>query len=167
MRPKNVGLLLFATLLLCPAAARGQQKLLTIDDIYDPARKVSFSGTPAKERVWLGDGEHYLESMKRGDSAALMKVNARTGEAAPFFDATRMEAALAKVQGVTADEAKSLARQDSYKWNRAQTAVLLNVARDLVYYEPNADAAVRLTTTPDEEAEEDFSPDGRFVSFVR
>jgi dipeptidyl-peptidase-4 len=167
MRPKHVGLLLFTLLLLRPAAVGAQEKLLTIDDIYDPAKKVSFSGTPAKERVWLEGGEHYLESMKRGDSAALMKVNARTGEAAPFFDAARMEAALSKIQGVSAEEAKSLAHEDSYKLNRAQTAVLLNVANDLVYYELNSDAATRLTTTPEEEAEEDFSPDGRRVSFVR
>ena len=167
MRPKNVGLLLCALLFLCPAAARAQQKLLTIDDIYDPAKKVSFSGVPAKERVWLNDGEHYLESMERTGSAALMKVNARTGEATPFLDAARMEAALAKVQGVSAEEAKSLARQDSYKFNGAQTAVLLNVANDLVYYELNSDTAARLTTTPAEETEEDFSPDGLRVSFVR
>ncbi|HEX8337794.1 MAG TPA: S9 family peptidase, partial [Pyrinomonadaceae bacterium] len=167
MRPKNVGLLLFALLLLCPALAAAQEKLLTIDDIYDPAKKVSFSGAPAKERVWLADGEHYLESMKQGDSTALMRVNARTGAAAPFFDAARMEAALAKVQGVTPDEAKALAREDSYKLNRAQTAVLLKAAGDLVYYELNSGAATRLTNTPDAEAEEDFSPDGRWVSFVR
>src|ERR687896_222982 len=141
MRAKNVGLLLFALLLLCPAHARAQQRLLTIDDIYDPVKKLNFA-VPSKERVWLNDGEHYLEGVKRGDANALMKVNARTGEAAPFFDAARMEAALAKVQGVTAEEAKSLAHQDSYKLNRAQTAVLLKAANDLVYYELNADAAV-------------------------
>lgn len=167
MRLKQLGLLLCALLLLCPAVARAQQKLLTIDDLYDPAKRVSFSGTPAKERTWLGDGEHYLESMKRGDANVLMKVNARTGAAAPFFDAARMEAALAKVQGVSAPEAKSLAREDSYKLNRAQTAVLLKVANDLVYYELNAETAARLTSNPEEEVEADFSPDGRFVSFVR
>src|SRR5215210_2399409 len=167
MRPKNVGLILCLLLLLCPAAARAQQKLLTVEDIYDPVKKVSFSGTPAAERTWLGDGEHYLESMKRGDSNVLVRVNARTGEAAPFFDAARMTAALSKVQGVPADDAKSLAQEESYKFNRAQTAVLLKAANDLVYYELNSDAAVRLTNDAEEEAEEDFSPDGRWVSFVR
>ena len=167
MRLKNVGLLLCALLLLCPAAARAQQKLLTIDDIYDPAKKVSFSGTTVSGLEWLKDGEHYLQSRKAEGGSVLMRVNARTGEAAPFFDAARMEAALAKLQGVSAAEAKSLAHESSYKLNSAQTAVLLNVAHDLVYYELNSDAATRLTTNADEEAEEDFSPDGRWVSFVR
>src|SRR3712207_5412267 len=119
MRPKNVGLLLFALLLLCPARAAAQQRLLTIDDIYDPVKKLSFA-VPTTERTWAADGEHYLEGVKRGDSKVLMRVNARAGEAAPPFDAARMEAALAKVEGVTPDEAKSLAREDPYKWNRAQ-----------------------------------------------
>ena len=167
MRLKNVGLLLCALLLLCPAAARAQQKLLTIDDIYDPAKKVSFSGTTVSGLEWLKDGEHYLQSRKTEGGSVLMRVNARTGEAAPFFDAARMEAALAKLQGVSAAEAKSLAHESSYKLNSAQTAVLLNVAHDLVYYELNSDAAARLTTGPEAEAEEDFSPDGRWVSFVR
>src|SRR3712207_7997102 len=47
----------------------------------------------------------------------------------------------------------------------AQTAVLLNAGGDLVFYELGSDAAARLTTTPEEETEEDFSPDGRLVSF--
>jgi dipeptidyl-peptidase-4 len=166
MRPQNFGLLLCALLLLCPAPARAQQKLLTVEDIYDPVKKVSFSGTPPGALEWLKDGEHYLQSRK--GEGVLMRVNARTGQAAPFFDAARMESALAKIQGVSAGDAKALAHQDSYKLNRAQTAVLLKAANDLVYYELNSDAAARLTTTPDaEEFEEDFSPDGRRVSFVR
>jgi dipeptidyl-peptidase 4 len=167
MRLKNVGLLLCALLLLGPQAARAQQKLLTIDDIYDPAKKVSFSGTAVSGLEWLKDGEHYLHSRKAEGGGALMRVNARTGAATPFFDAARMEAALAKIQGVSAAEAKTLARQSSYRLNAAQTAVLLNVANDLVYYELNSDDAARLTTNAEEEAEEDFSPDGRWVSFVR
>ncbi len=167
MRLKNVGLLLCALLLLGPQAAWAQQKLLTVEDIYDPAKKVNFSGAAVSGLEWLKDGEHYLHSRKAEGGNALMRVNARTGAAEPFFDAARMEAALAKIQGVSAAEAKTLARQSSYKLNPAQTAALLNVSNDLVYYELNSDAAVRLTMSAEEEAEEDFSPDGRSVSFVR
>ena len=167
MRPKTSGLLLFALLVCLPAAARAQGKLLTVEDIYDPVRKVNFSTTPPAARVWLRDGEHYLEGRKQGASSVLTRVNARTGEAAPFFDAARMEAALAGVRGVTADEARSLARQESYKLNPAQTAVVLNAAGDLLYYELNSETATRLTSTAEEETEEDFSPDGTLVSFVR
>jgi len=167
MRLTKLGLFLFALLLVCPAA-RAQQKLLTIEDIYDPVKKVNFSGAPVSGLEWLKDGEHYLQSRKEGGTNVLMRVDARTGEAAPFFDAARMESALTKVQGLTAEDAQRLAHRASYQLNPAQTAVLLNHKNDLIYYELNAEAAARLTETPDaEESEEDFSPDGRFVSFVR
>src|SRR5919205_2446432 len=133
MRAKNLGLALFGLLVCLPATALAQGKLLTIEDIFDPAKRVNFSGTPPANVEWLRDGEHYLQSRREGGTTVLLHVNARTGEAAPFFDAARMEAALAKVRGVTAAEAKSLAHQGSYHLNPAQTGVLLNAAGDLVY----------------------------------
>src|SRR5688500_8359563 len=168
MRPKTFGLhVLLALLVLCPAAAVAQQKALTIEDIYDPVKRVNFSGSAPSGLVWLNDGEHYLQARREGGAVTLLKVNARTGESAPFFDAARMEAALAKVPGVTAREARLLTRQGSYKMNPAQTAVVLNNLSDLIYYEWNSDTASRLTSGPEQETEEDFSPDGSLVSFVR
>jgi dipeptidyl-peptidase-4 len=167
MRPKNLGLLVFALLLLCPAAARAQDKLLTVEDIFDPAKRVNFSGSPPSGLEWLADGEHYLQARREGGATTLVRVNARTGEAAPFFDAAKMEAALRKLPSVGEADARRLARQSSYKMNPARTAVLLNFNLDLIYYELGADAAARLTADAEEELEEDFSPDGRWVSFVR
>src|SRR5215204_4731678 len=167
MRPKNLGLLLFALLVLCPPAAFGQEKLLTVEDIFDPAKRVNFSGSPPSGLEWLADGEHYLQGRREGRTTTLMRVNARTGEAAPLFDAAKMEEALRKLPAVSAEDASRLAHQSSYKFNPAQTAVLLNFNLDLIYYELNSDTAARLSTDPDEETEEDFSPDGRAVSFVR
>src|SRR5436305_1567545 len=176
MRHKKLIPLLVVLLVCCPAWAAAQEKLLTVEDIYDPAKKVNFSGPPPASIEWLGDGEHYLQSgtehkMERGGvlilTTQLMKVDARTGEAAPFFDAARMEAALRKLPAVSADDARKLAHRASYKLNPAQTAVVINFNLDLIYYELNSDTATRLTTDPEEEFEEDFSPDGRMVSFVR
>ncbi len=167
MRPKNLGLLLFALLILRPSAASGQEKLLTIEDIFDPVKRVNFSGSPPAGLEWLADGEHYLHGRRADGTTTLMRVNARTGEAAPFFDAAKMEAALRKLPAVSAEDARRLAHQSSYKMNPARTAVLLNFNLDLIHYELNSDTAARLTTDPDEETEEDFSPDGRWVSFVR
>jgi dipeptidyl-peptidase-4 len=51
--------------------------------------------------------------------------------------------------------------------NPNETAVLINWANDLFYYEFGSERAVRLTSSPEEEVGEGFSPDGRMVSFVR
>ncbi|HKS27027.1 MAG TPA: S9 family peptidase [Pyrinomonadaceae bacterium] len=162
---------LFASLLLVclSVVAQAQDKLLTIDDIFDPAKRVNFSGTAPSNLQWLKDGDFYLQSKTdpQTRTTQLLKVNARTGDASPFFDAARMEAALMKIQGMKADDARRLSRQSSYHLNPAQTGVLLNSQGDLIYYELGTDRAVKLTNSPEEEMEEDFSPDGAMVSFVR
>ena len=95
-----------------------------------------------------------------------MKVNAMTGEATPFFDAAKMESALARA-GFSAEDARAMARRPSYLMNDARTAALINHGKDLFYYEFGSDKAARLTNNPAEEVGEEFSPDSRTVSFVR
>jgi dipeptidyl-peptidase 4 len=158
-----VGLLV---LMLAPSL-RAQDKLLTIDDIFDPAKRVNFGGTPSSPR-WLKDGVHYIVASKdRSASPRLLKVNAITGKSEPFYDGAKMEAAFAALPGFNKDNAHRLANQTSYQLNPAETGVLINYASDLFYYEFGSDRAVRLTSNPEEEVGESFSPDGRMVSFIR
>lgn len=142
--------------------AFAQNKLLTIDDIFDPAKRVNFSGNPPLGLTWLKDGKSYLQS-KKGE---LLRVNAMTGEAAPFFDAAKMEAAFVKA-GVGTDDARALAHQPSYTLNNAETATVINFKNDLYFYDFANDRAARLTNKDGEETNEEFSPDGKFVAFVR
>jgi len=154
-------------LLFVSVPALAQQKLLTVDDIFDPAKRINFSGTPASPR-WLKDSVHYIVVSKdRNAFPRLLKVNAVTGKSEPFYDAAKMEAAFAALPGVSKDDAHRLANQTSYDLNPGETAALINFANDLFYYEFGSDHAVRLTSNPDEEVGESFSPDGRMVSFVR
>ncbi len=144
-----------------------QNKLLTIDDIFDPQKRVNFNGTPSSPR-WLKDGVHYIVTSKeRNAFPQLLKVNAVTGKSEPFYDGVKMETAFAALPGFSKEAAHRLANQASYQMNSSETAVLLNHANDLFYYEFGSDRAVRLTSNPDEEVGEGFSPDGRMVSFVR
>ena len=64
-------------------------------------------------------------------------------------------------------DARQLANRGNYDLNPAETAVLINWSNDLFYYEFGSDRAVRLTSNPEEEVGESFSPDGRMVGFVR
>ena len=158
---------LAAALFLSPAA-HAQQKRLTIDDIYDPESKVDFTGNPPTKLTWLDDARYlWPKTDARGKVTELLRVEAATGRAEPLFDAARMEAALGRLSGVKADEARDLARQESYAMNPARTAVVLAVAEDLYRYDLGAQSAVRLTSAPGKEEEPAWSPDGRSVSFVR
>jgi dipeptidyl-peptidase-4 len=163
----------FALALICASAAaavtaEAQQKLLTIDDIFDPGKRVNFNGTTPNIR-WLKDGNHYLvtNEASRRDVPRLQKVNAATGEAVAFFDAAKMQAAFAALPGVSAENARQLANRGNYNLNPAETAVLINWSNDLFYYEFGSDRAIRLTSNPEEEVGEEFSPDGRMIAFVR
>ncbi|HZE72279.1 MAG TPA: S9 family peptidase [Pyrinomonadaceae bacterium] len=148
--------------------AHAQQQQLTIDDIFDPAKRVNFSGTLPNIR-WLKDGKHYLlaNDPSKKDLPRLQKVDAATGEATAFFDTAKMEAAFASLGGITAQDARQLSNRSSYMMNPGETSVLINYANDLFYYELNSDKATRLTNNPDEEVGETFSPDGKMVGFVR
>jgi dipeptidyl-peptidase-4 len=162
--------LLFVLALILFQAPRvlAQEKLLTIDDIFDPVKKVNFSGTVPSTR-WLKDGQHYLLSNEasRKDVPRLQKIDARTGDAVPFFDTTKMQAALRTLGGITEADAKQLANRGFYQVNNAETAVLINWNNDLFYYQLDTDKAVRVTNNPEEEVGETFSPDDRMLGFVR
>jgi dipeptidyl-peptidase-4 len=166
--PKRIVLSLSVLILLVIAPSiRAQDKLLTIDDIYDPAKRVNFAGTPANPR-WLKDGVHYIVANKdRTASPRLLKVNALTGKSEPFYNSAKMEAAFDALSGIGKDTAKRLANQMSYQMNPDETGVLINQANDLFYYEFGSDRATRLTHNPEEEVGESFSPDGRMISFIR
>ena len=158
-------LLLFS---LSSVSSQAQQKLLTIDDIFDPVKRVNFSGAVPTTR-WLKDGTHYLQTNDplRTVMPRLQRVDAVTGEAVPLFDAAMMEAAFKALPGISATQARQIASRNSYQLNPAENATLINFANDLFFYELNGAKAVRLTNNPEEELGEKFSPDGRMISFVR
>jgi dipeptidyl-peptidase-4 len=150
------------------SAAQAQNKQLTIDDIFDPIKKVNFSGTVPNIR-WLKDGKSYLltNDAEKKDVPRLQKVNALTGEATPFLNSAKMQAAFSALGGISAQDAKQLANRGTYDFNPNETAVLINFANDLFYYELGSERAIRVTSGPEEEVGETFSPDGRMIGFVR
>ena len=167
MRKRSYALFVLVFALFQASAVLAQDKPLTIDDIYDPAKRVNFSGTPSNPR-WLKDGVHYIVVSKdRSASPRLLKVNAITGKAEPFYSAAKMEAAFDALSGIGKETAKRLANQTSYQMNPDETGVLINQANDLFYYEFGSDRAMRLTHNPEDEVGESFSPDGRMISFIR
>lgn len=167
LRKRSFAFFILTVVLFHAAIVLAQEKLLTIDDIFDPAKRVNFSGTPANPR-WLKDGIHYIVVSKdRTASPRLLKVNAITGKSEPFYNAVRMEAAFDALSGIGKDVAKRLANQTTYQMNPEETAVLINQSNDLFLYEFGSDRAVRLTNNPEEEVGEGFSPDGKMIGFVR
>jgi dipeptidyl-peptidase-4 len=159
--------LLLALLALAPPSG-AQQGRLSLDDIYDPERKVEFGGRPATGLVWLSATDFlWPKTDPKTKTTQFLKVEAASGRAEPFFDAARMEAALARLPGVSRDEAREQARRGTYTMNPRRSAALLDMAGDLYHYEFGSDRAVRLTWAPGDEEVASYSPDGSQVAFVR
>ena len=145
-----------------PASA--QQKMLTLDDIYGPAARVAFSGTPAPAFAWI-DGDHYAWPRPTADRGVVdwMSVNAATGAATPLFDAGKAESAVAALPGMNAVDARRSVHSRDLIFNGTHSSALLTIGDDL-YLLTFADArAQRVTSSPGEKDEATLSPDGSTV----
>ena len=153
---------------LLPAAAASQQKTLTLDDIYDPDKKVDFEGNFPRGLAWIDD-VHYLwpRNDAQDRTTEMLTVEALTGKAEPLFDVARVEATLANLEGVTPDEAKRIARQRTFTFNGKRTAILFTIRDDLYLYDLAPHRAARLTRTPGKKEEASLSPDDSRAAFVR
>jgi dipeptidyl-peptidase-4 len=193
--------LLVILMLAWPLAAAAQQKPLTLDDLYDPQKRVDFVGTVPTGLVWLDD-QRYLQVRgggggprgggQAGPSAQAgpvewLIIDAATGQATPFLDVGKLEAALGAIPGVSAADAKRLASRRSFlsdqprpntplsgsdggpaaALNPSKTALLMRIGDDLYHYDLKTAALVRLTAAPGYEEDPAFSPDGRMVGFTR
>ena len=154
-------LVVFSTALL---PSFGQQKVLTLEDIYHPDKRLSVEGSTLIGFQWLRDAEHYVE---RGDQRApLVKVNALSGQKSPLFQVEEMEAAFRELPGITPNTARR-ATQGNFTLSPDESALFLYLDSDLYYYNFARREARRLTNTSGLEKEAEFSPDGKKIAFVR
>ena len=160
---KRASFCLLALFLLVPFAS-AQEKLLTVDEIFspDPAVRVPFGGSTVRV-TWTADGR----SFRQLRDGRLVRVNAETGEATPFFDDKRFAAALVTAAGMSTTDANRISNSITLQFDKSESAILLNQANDLWHYTIATGNLKRLTNSNEEEAEADFSPDGKWISFVR
>ena len=149
--------------------AIAQNKPLTLDDLYHPKNKTDFTGGGRPQILrWLADSQSYIEIKPAGSRTKMLKIAARTGEATPLVEHDKLIAALAKVPGVSPEQARSILSGNTFTLREDLQAWLIVFGNDLIWYDGKQNKAVRLTDSPQEEEElSEISPDGRWVSFVR
>ena len=141
---------------------------LTIENIFDPKHRVAFSGAPQSGFVWLDDKTFtWPRTNDKDDIIEQAVLDTQTGTKRTLFDAAKLQAAARKIAGVTEDEAKKLSQQRNWNFSPNKKTVVLTVGDDLYLYTFDSDAFTRLTSSPGEEQEATFSPDGKSVSFIR
>lgn len=133
------------------AASATQQKLLTIDDIFDPQKRVNFTGNIPQLR-WLPDGKSYVQIKfnTQTRAAEIIKIDALTGAVSPFADTQKIAAAFGKIEGISPDQAKRFALGVGWENNPANNAFYTTNGTDLFVYDFTTNQAKRLSAMPDE-----------------
>lgn len=145
------------------AEDRVLHKPISFAAAYESARPLNLSGSSIGSLQWLDDGEHFLQT-KEGK---LLKVSAATGRSSIFLDTQPIAKALAGIPVLNEKTAQDLANRAGATLNKQRTAALFNYENDLYYARKDGSVAGRLTHSPQPEELATFSPDGRFVAFVR
>src|SRR5687768_8489162 len=102
LRSPRAGVVAFCASLAVAGAAGAQQKLLSIDAIYHPDKRIEFGGSPPTDLSWLDEKRYLWVKRSEGDSSTSLRagrewlaVDAASGRSTPLFDAARMAQALA------------------------------------------------------------------------
>jgi dipeptidyl aminopeptidase/acylaminoacyl peptidase len=142
---------------------RVRNKPLTFEVVYDTGRPLNFSGSPVGGLTWLDDGEHFLQT-KEG---RLYRVEARTGRCQPFADLDRLTGGQGRPPFGGGGGGRFAAFALFPRLNPQRTGALLVRNGDLYFVKIDGSGEVRLTKTPGVKELASFSPDGKFVAFVR
>ena len=156
---------LVAACVMVVLSSQAQDRLLTLDDLYDPKKKIDFSGSYPSGLRWSADGVHYLQA---GDEdRPYRRVDAVSGRAETLYSIELLTETLVRDEGFTKTQAKKAVRQGSRKLSPLEDAVLVDLEKDLFLYLLKEDRMVRLTDTEADEKEASFSPSGQVVAFVK
>ncbi len=122
-----------------------------------------FNGSPTSIRSWLPDGKHFLQFKNN----QLYQVEATTGRAKLFIDRELWQKSIAKLPGIDPNQARNRGLDLSLGFNPAKTDILLRHEEDLYLIPMNGEAPKRLTKSPGQKELVTFSPNGKFLAFVR
>jgi len=181
----RTGLIALLALVPALAACRTPQRAKSATPIEDPPPQALATGALSFDQCFemggkfrlasghfLGwfSGSEYLVHAPSDEPGAegkrICAVDLSTGRKRALFDPRELERALVAA-GVGAGEAKGRADASRQDWSEDRTRLLFNAQSDLWTWSPGAPKAARLTQDDKEEVGEAFSPDGKWVSFVR
>ena len=136
------------------------RKAITFELLSGPDRP-DFDGTPVSAR-WLGDDRLLLQEGR--DESSI--VDAETGAAAGA-DPGRIAEALASLPTIESGDARRLAKEAVAEAEPGRDGLIVEHMNDLYYVALDGSEAARLTSTPGAEELAEWSPDGRYVAFIR
>jgi dipeptidyl-peptidase-4 len=160
-------LLAFLALVLATSLPAQQKKQLTLEAIYEPVKKVNFSGSVQSGFAWLDDATFvWPRKNDKNELDEWRMYNVEAGVGRTYFSRAKIDAALQSA-GVSSDAARAAAARSTYTFDEKKTAMLIDADDDLYVYDFTRNRATRLTSAKGDEKVATFSPDGKKVAFVR
>ena len=95
---------LVAACVMVVFSSQAQDRLLTLDDLYDSKKKINFNGSYPSGLRWSDDGVHYLQP---GDEdRPYRRVDAVSGRSETLFSLELLTETLVRDEGFTRTRAK-------------------------------------------------------------
>ncbi len=163
-----VGKLILAIAVLFLSAgtfAQSITKPLSIDAIFNPEKRVSFTGSPSFGIRWTDNGDGFVETRFENGGVVIVNVNLKTNTDTVFYSGSKAAGAI-KSLGYPPEAAQEIASLFPIAYNDATASFLINNGKDLFIYNAKSNSAHRLTNDATPELEADLSPDGKYASFV-
>jgi dipeptidyl-peptidase 4 len=161
----------FPTLRVLEPFAEGQLEMVTVvppgeqlslDSLMKPDRSISYGGGLIRGANWLKGSSDYV--VAQGGRA--FAVDAASGSMRPLDEMNQLKRKLAELDGFTAEQVEQVANIGAFTddWSHA----LIPFKNDLYFFDAEANAARRLTNSPDDvEDMATLSPDASKVAFIR
>jgi dipeptidyl-peptidase-4 len=138
---------------------------LTVERVFELLDELTLSNDA--HRGWYGEEGSFLAVEDAEAGKRLVVVDPESDRTRELFDRRRMQEAFAALPGISNGTAESWSRRTSFRFSKDSSRVLLNEKNDLFAYTLGNPHAARLTSDPDEEVGETFSPDGELVAFIQ
>ena len=161
----------FAAFFLCALGAAQAQtapdgKQLTVERIYGAP---SLSGSPLENMKWKPDGKHltYFRPPASTGKTELWEMDAASGEQHQLIDGEKLAALLGVAPTPTQRTGLGRLEPERYIWSPDGSSLLFIRDDNLVLFDLRTKSSKQLLLASARVKDPKFSPDGRWVSFVR
>ncbi len=153
-------------LLMVFSTAAGQNRILTLDDIYGPENKIEFGGENVPDLKWNASGDYLIKSADY-EKGLFTKLDPATGRETNLVDKAILLESLTDLSGFNTQDAEAALKKATFIMSPGENLMLIQCSGDLFLFSLPAGDLVRLTNTPVKEESASFSPSGEQAAYVK
>lgn len=151
------------------AAQQAAKRQYTVEAIYEPS---ALSGRPPAAVQWSPDGSKltYIQPPASGEQESLYYFDPASGKSAQLIAADKLAALTPSTSNLKDDrqrENRARFGVADYQWSPDSRSLLFDALGQLWIFDVAASKGRRLTDASEPSSDPKFSPDGKFLSYLR